>query len=60
LQRHRDLVVRAQDERGQVISITLGGEDRDAMWVARIFQHEYDHLQVGVFEDWDSRGVLIV
>jgi hypothetical protein len=45
-QRPRDLVVRAQDETGQTISLSLGGESESDMWIARIFLHEYDHLQV--------------
>ncbi len=32
--------VRAQDVKGSTIMLTLTG------WQARIFQHEYDHLQV--------------
>ncbi len=39
-------MVRAQNEKGETVMLELGGDDEDAMWVARIFQHEYDHLQV--------------
>lgn len=46
-QRPRDVVVRAQNEKGEPVTLSLGGADQNAAWVARIFQHEYDHLQVG-------------
>lgn len=32
--------IRAQDVKGETVMLTLTG------WQARIFQHEYDHLQV--------------
>jgi len=46
LQRPRDVVVRAQNEKGEPVTLNLGGSDSNAAWIARIFQHEYDHLQV--------------
>jgi peptide deformylase len=41
LQRYRGITVKAQDETGAPLDLNLGEE-----WVARIFQHEFDHLQV--------------
>ncbi len=40
LQRPYKVKVRAQDVNGETLMLTLEG------WQARIFQHEYDHLQV--------------
>lgn len=42
-QRPESIKVKAQDLKGAKVSITLKG------WLARIFQHEYDHLQVRYF-----------
>ncbi len=47
-QRPRDVTVRAQNEKGETVHLQLGGEDEEAAWISRIFQHEYDHLQVGM------------
>lgn len=41
MQRPYKVKVRAQDVKGGTLMLTLEG------WQARIFQHEYDHLQVG-------------
>ncbi len=46
MQRSRDLVVQAQNEKGEPVKLQLGGDSENAMWLARIFLHEYDHLQV--------------
>jgi peptide deformylase len=40
VQRPYKVKVRAQDVNGETLMLTLQG------WQARIFQHEYDHLQV--------------
>lgn len=40
LQRSHKVKVRAQNVKGETLMLTLNG------WQARIFQHEYDHLQV--------------
>lgn len=40
MQRPYKVKVRAQDVKGVTLMLTLEG------WQARIFQHEYDHLQV--------------
>ncbi len=40
LQRPQKVKVRAQNVKGETMMLTLNG------WQARIFQHEYDHLQV--------------
>ena len=40
LQRHVGLRVEAQDAEGKKFSRSFSG------WTARVFQHEYDHLQV--------------
>ena len=39
-QRPQKVKVRAQNAKGETLMLTLNG------WQARIFQHEYDHLQV--------------
>jgi hypothetical protein len=46
MQRPRDVVVHAQNEKGEPVVLNLGGSDSEQAWVSRIFQHEYDHLQV--------------
>ncbi|KAL6758964.1 peptide deformylase [Haematococcus lacustris] len=51
VERYRDVVVKAQDEKGQPVSLKLGGTDDSGMWLSRIFQHEYDHLQGILFHD---------
>eukprot|EP00199_Chlamydomonas_sp_CCMP681_P005692 CAMPEP_0119109242 /NCGR_PEP_ID=MMETSP1180-20130426/17804_1 /TAXON_ID=3052 ORGANISM="Chlamydomonas cf sp, Strain CCMP681" /NCGR_SAMPLE_ID=MMETSP1180 /ASSEMBLY_ACC=CAM_ASM_000741 /LENGTH=250 /DNA_ID=CAMNT_0007094981 /DNA_START=80 /DNA_END=832 /DNA_ORIENTATION=+ len=51
VERARDLVVRGQNEKGEPITLTLGGEDDENIWIGRIFQHEYDHLQGILFHD---------
>ncbi len=48
LQRPTKVKIKAQDATGKKFQLTLSG------WRARIFQHEYDHLQVRM----DSRGLL--
>lgn len=35
-------MVKAQNEKGEPVQLELQG------WLARIFQHEYDHLQVSL------------
>lgn len=40
LQRPTSVKIKAQDLQGAKMNVTLTG------WQARIFQHEYDHLQV--------------
>eukprot|EP00200_Dunaliella_tertiolecta_P004990 CAMPEP_0202354706 /NCGR_PEP_ID=MMETSP1126-20121109/9911_1 /ASSEMBLY_ACC=CAM_ASM_000457 /TAXON_ID=3047 /ORGANISM="Dunaliella tertiolecta, Strain CCMP1320" /LENGTH=235 /DNA_ID=CAMNT_0048947211 /DNA_START=132 /DNA_END=839 /DNA_ORIENTATION=+ len=51
VERPRDVVVHAQNEKGEPISLNLGGSDIDQAWISRIFQHEYDHLQGVLFHD---------
>jgi Polypeptide deformylase len=49
LQRAEEIAVKAQNEVGQDISLSFTG------WTARIFQHEFDHLQVrtrGLIRSW--------
>ena len=41
VQRPNTVKIKAQDETGAKVSLSLTD------WQARIFQHEYDHLQVG-------------
>ena len=45
-QRPRDIVIKAQNEKGEALTMQLGGTSAAAAWISRIFQHEYDHLQV--------------
>jgi hypothetical protein len=47
LQRPHDITVRAQDEEGRPCSCSWAVRAKDA-GIARIFQHEYCHLQVAV------------
>lgn len=51
VERPRDIVVRAQNEKGEAVQFNLGGEQETGQWVSRIFQHEYDHLQGILFHD---------
>jgi peptide deformylase len=57
-QRPRDITVRAQNEKGEAVTLSLGGPDDEGMWLSRIFQHEYDHLNGTLFHDRMSRPVL--
>jgi peptide deformylase len=43
LQRPKSVRVEAQDIKGKKFAMTL------KEWQARIFQHEYDHLEVPIF-----------
>ncbi len=45
VERSRDIIVEAQDRQGESIKLRLSG------WVARIFQHEVDHLNGVLFTD---------
>lgn len=45
VERYRRIVVKGQNRRGQPIKLKLQG------WVARIFQHEIDHLEGVLFTD---------
>ncbi len=45
-QRPEEIVVKAQNEKGEPVQLKLGGPTDGGKWLARIFQHEYDHLQV--------------
>ncbi len=45
VERHQRIVVKGQNRRGQPIKLKLQG------WVARIFQHEIDHLEGILFTD---------
>lgn len=45
VERHEALVVKGQNRRGQPVTIKARG------WLARIFQHEYDHLEGVLFVD---------
>ncbi len=45
VERHESLVIRGQNRRGQPVKIKAKG------WLARIFQHEIDHLEGVVFTD---------
>ncbi|HPH94646.1 MAG TPA: peptide deformylase [Anaerolineaceae bacterium] len=47
--RHTEITVRGQNRRGQTTRIKASG------WLARIFQHEIDHLDGVVFVDRASR-----
>lgn len=40
-------MIKAQNEKGEAVTMQLGGTSAAAAWISRIFQHEYDHLQVG-------------
>lgn len=58
VQRPRDVVVRAQDETGAPVTLELGGDSAEGMWLSRIFQHEYDHLNGVLFHDRMAPRVL--
>jgi peptide deformylase len=45
VERHQSIVVKAQDRHGQQRKLTLHG------WLARIFQHEIDHLNGVLYID---------
>ena len=45
VQRPNTVKIKAQDENGAKVSLSLTD------WQARIFQHEYDHLQVSLTLD---------
>jgi peptide deformylase len=45
VERSREVVVRGQNRRGQPVKIKAGG------WLARIFQHEIDHLDGILYTD---------
>ena len=45
VERHSQVVVKAQNRRGQPVKIKAEG------WLARIFQHEIDHLEGVMFTD---------
>ncbi len=54
VERHTWLVVKGQNKQGKVVKYRFEG------WIARIFQHEYDHLDGILFTDkaekvWQSR-----
>ncbi len=51
-QRAVNIKVKAQDEEGRPVTLTLND------FVARIFQHEYDHLQGTLFHDRMAPEVL--
>ncbi|PNH07846.1 Peptide deformylase 1B, chloroplastic [Tetrabaena socialis] len=53
VERSRQITVKAVDAKGQPVKLQL----TDA-WVARIFQHEYDHLQGVLFHDRMKPAVL--
>ncbi|KAG2496147.1 hypothetical protein HYH03_005749 [Edaphochlamys debaryana] len=53
VERSRNVVVKAQDAKGNPIKLTLTDP-----WIARIFQHEYDHLQGVLFHDRMKSTVL--
>jgi peptide deformylase len=45
MQRPKSIKIKAQDVNGKTVRLSLSG------WAARIFQHEYDHLQGVLFPD---------
>jgi len=49
VERDEAVVVRGQNRRGKAVTLALSG------WVARIFQHEIDHLEGVLFVDKASR-----
>jgi peptide deformylase len=51
VERPRDIVVRAQNEKGEPVQFNLGGDREEGQWISRIFQHEYDHLQGILYHD---------
>lgn len=58
VERPRDVTVRAQNEKGETVHLQLGGENEEAAWISRIFQHEYDHLQGILFHDRMKPAIL--
>lgn len=52
LQRSMTVKVKAQDENGAKVSLSLTD------FQARIFQHEYDHLQVGSLVAWSVDDLM--
>lgn len=44
VERNREIIVKAQNEKGEPVRLHLTDP-----WIARIFQHEYDHLQGVLF-----------
>ncbi|EFJ45053.1 hypothetical protein VOLCADRAFT_45493, partial [Volvox carteri f. nagariensis] len=53
VERSRQITVKALDANGQPVRLQLTDP-----WVARIFQHEYDHLQGVLFHDRMKPSVL--
>ena len=51
LQRPTDIIVKAQNEKGEPVKLQLGGVGAIPAFICRIFQHEYDHLQGVLFCD---------
>ncbi len=49
VERHQSVVVRAQNRHGQQMKLSLNG------WLARIFQHEIDHLNGVLYIDHATR-----
>lgn len=49
VERYQKITVKAQNRRGQTVKYKLDG------WIARVFQHEIDHLDGVVFTDIASR-----
>jgi peptide deformylase len=49
VERHRRIVVKGYNRQGKAVKIKVGG------WMARIFQHEIDHLEGVLFTDRASR-----
>ncbi len=49
VERHQELIIKGQNRRGQAIKIKVSG------WLARIFQHEMDHLDGVIYTDRATR-----
>lgn len=49
VERHQELNIKGQNRRGQAIKIKVSG------WLARIFQHEMDHLDGVIYTDRATR-----
>ncbi|GAX80756.1 hypothetical protein CEUSTIGMA_g8191.t1 [Chlamydomonas eustigma] len=58
VERPRDIIVKAQDEKGEPVQLQLGGLSDLGAFISRIFQHEYDHLQGILFHDRMKANVL--
>ncbi|KAG1677046.1 hypothetical protein FOA52_001216 [Chlamydomonas sp. UWO 241] len=56
--RPTDIVVKAQNEKGEAMQLKLGGPTDEGVWLSRIFQHEYDHLQGILFHDRMGKDVV--